>query len=98
MPSLDTEISVQDFIFEYEYSAYTLACCTPLPAADIDEDAFLSGHILTTGGIEGGEGPLGTGSADVVDAVALTEEAAEFCTADVVVHTAPTSLHMEPSA
>ncbi|KAK4152665.1 hypothetical protein C8A00DRAFT_34644 [Chaetomidium leptoderma] len=42
LPSQSDEgISIADFIFEFEYSEHTLACCTPLPVATLTEEISL---------------------------------------------------------
>jgi hypothetical protein len=36
------EVSVDEFIFDYGCSEYTLACCTPLPKAGLEEERALA--------------------------------------------------------
>jgi hypothetical protein len=60
MDSLDREISANDFLFEYDYSEYTLACFTPLPPIGADEACFLSYSSPRAARIGGGNRATGT--------------------------------------
>lgn len=84
IPSQHEEIHAADFLFEFEYSEYTLACCTPLPAADPEEDRSLVEHGPASHNDAGGDHQFKAGPLDVGDGLALTEEAVGSGTADVV--------------
>lgn len=75
MPAPAEEADFVDLPFDLEAAGYTFACAKLLSGADLDEERFSTRSI-----------PL-----DGVDGVALTEEAAESGTADMVAQPTPAS-------
>jgi hypothetical protein len=84
MASQPKEIYAPDFFMEYEYSEYTLACCTPLPLADPDEACSLAELGIAAGATVGEGDHFPPELLDVGHGIALTEEAVESGTADLV--------------
>lgn len=61
-----------------------LACSSPLPESTLDEQLFLTGEKITTEEVEEKEGQFSSEPLHVPGGVALTEEAVETATADIV--------------
>ncbi|KAK3692025.1 hypothetical protein B0T22DRAFT_446202 [Podospora appendiculata] len=71
------------------HETYTKACSTPLPQADIDEDVFFTAYRPDMEDTGDAESYFSADSLELVDAVALTEEAVEMGTPDMVAHVDP---------
>lgn len=83
MPDELEDVYAPDFVLDFDYPEHTLACCTPLPAAEPDEERFLAGYELTAESAAGGQDFLAA-EIPALDGIALTEEAVEFGIADLV--------------
>ncbi|KAK3334034.1 hypothetical protein B0T19DRAFT_145170 [Cercophora scortea] len=86
VPTTDSETPLSTPEPTGENEDYTQACSTPLPQADIDEDVFFTAYRPDMDDMGDSESYLAADSLEVVDAVALTEEAVELGTPDMVAH------------